>query len=137
IELGNTPYIGFNGSQTFHGKLDDMRIYNRALSAGEIQQLAGLPGATDLNGNPLDGKFTGAFPSGDGTFDDFVANFRIDNIPVANSQSLSVHSFGALPVTLTATDADNDPLTYTIVSPPAHGSLSGSGANLSYTAGAY
>ena len=36
-------------------------------------------------------------------------------------------------VTLTATDADNDPLTYTIVSGPQNGTLSGNGTNQTYT----
>jgi hypothetical protein len=53
--------------------------------------------------------------------------------PVANAQSLSTLEDTALPVTLTATDAENDTLTYSVVASPAHGTLSGSGANLTYT----
>ena len=34
---------------------------------------------------------------------------------------------------LPATDADGDPLTYSIVEQPAHGALSGSGASRTYT----
>ncbi|AKQ63740.1 Branched-chain amino acid ABC transporter, amino acid-binding protein [Myxococcus hansupus] len=36
-------------------------------------------------------------------------------------------------VTLTATDAENQPLTWTIVTPPQHGTLSGTPPNLTYT----
>jgi hypothetical protein len=35
-------------------------------------------------------------------------------------------------ITLTATDPNNDPLTYSIVTPPAHGTLSGTAPNLTY-----
>ena len=46
-----------------------------------------------------------------------------DHSPVAASQSPSTNEDVALPVTLAATDADGDALTYSIVSGPAHGSL--------------
>ena len=56
-----------------------------------------------------------------------------DSSPVAASQSPSTDEDTALPVTLVATDANCDPLTYSIVTPPAHGALSGSGADRTYT----
>ena len=38
-----TPRLGgnFDGSEQFTGQLDEVRIYDRALSAAEITQLAG------------------------------------------------------------------------------------------------
>ena len=56
-----------------------------------------------------------------------------DSSPVAASQSPSTNEDTALPVTLVATDVECDPLTYSIVTPPAHGALSGSGADRTYT----
>jgi Ca2+-binding RTX toxin-like protein len=56
-----------------------------------------------------------------------------DSSPVAASQSPSTDEDTALPVTLVATDADCDLLTYSIVTPPAHGALTGSGADRAYT----
>ena len=56
-----------------------------------------------------------------------------DSTPVAPSQSLTTDEDSALPVTLVATDPDGDPLTYSIVSPPGHGTLAGSGPNQTYT----
>jgi hypothetical protein len=53
--------------------------------------------------------------------------------PVANNVSVSTPQDTAVGVTLTATDADSDPLTYTVVTNPAHGTLSGTGPNLTYT----
>ena len=56
-----------------------------------------------------------------------------DSSPVAASQSRSTSEDTAASVTLDASDANGDPLTYSIVSSPAHGALSGSGANRTYT----
>ena len=56
-----------------------------------------------------------------------------DSSPVAASQSASTDEDTALPVTLVATDAECDLLTYSIVTEPTHGALSGSGADRTYT----
>ena len=43
--------------------------------------------------------------------------------PVANSQSVSTVKNTPVGITLTATDPNNDPLTYSIVTQPAHGTV--------------
>ena len=53
--------------------------------------------------------------------------------PVARDQDLLVPADAAVPVTLAATDMQADPLTYSVVSPPAHGTLSGAAPTLTYT----
>ncbi|HVN67331.1 MAG TPA: Ig-like domain-containing protein, partial [Candidatus Sulfotelmatobacter sp.] len=53
--------------------------------------------------------------------------------PVAGTISANTNEDAAVAITLSAGDADNDALTYAIVSSPAHGTLSGSGANRTYT----
>jgi Bacterial Ig domain len=57
----------------------------------------------------------------------------VNHLPVANPQSVSTPQDTAKAVTLTASDADGDALTYTVVTSPAHGSLSGTAPNLTYT----
>jgi hypothetical protein len=52
--------------------------------------------------------------------------------PVANAQSVGTVLGIAVPVTLTGSDPDGDPLTFAIVTSPAHGSLSGDAPNLTY-----
>ena len=52
--------------------------------------------------------------------------------PVANNQSVTVLMGTPKAITLTATDANGDPLTYEVVSVPAHGNLSGTAPNLTY-----
>jgi PKD repeat protein len=60
-----------------------------------------------------------------------------DTAPVVTNLSLPVHTGFALPVVLPATDGDSDMLTFSIVTPPAHGTLSGTLPNVTYTSGAY
>ena len=52
--------------------------------------------------------------------------------PVASAQSVSTTAGSAITITLHATDADSPTLTYSIVSAPSHGTLSGSGSTRSY-----
>ncbi|HEV2331035.1 MAG TPA: LamG-like jellyroll fold domain-containing protein [Verrucomicrobiae bacterium] len=52
--------------------------------------------------------------------------------PVAFSQALTTPENTALPVTLTGSDPQNYPLTYSIVTQPSHGTLSGKATNLVY-----
>src|SRR5262245_66631346 len=53
--------------------------------------------------------------------------------PVANAQSINTDEDTATAVTLSGSDVDGDSLIFTVTSGPAHGTLSGSGANLTYT----
>ncbi|MDB6092492.1 MAG: type sorting protein [Verrucomicrobia bacterium] len=60
-----------------------------------------------------------------------------DLAPVAVDQSLSVAPSVATPITLSATDGNSDALTYITASAPASGTLTGTGANLSYNSGGF
>lgn len=53
--------------------------------------------------------------------------------PVADDQSLSTPEDTPALATLTGTDANGDPLTFHIIAPPSHGTLSGTAPNLTYT----
>ena len=52
--------------------------------------------------------------------------------PLAASQSLSTSEDTPAAVVFSATDPDGNPLTYSVVSGPSHGSLSGAAPNVSY-----
>jgi hypothetical protein len=56
----------------------------------------------------------------------------LNHVPVANSQSLTSRG-ESIAITLTATDQDNDALTYHIVTAPSHGTLGGLPPQLTYT----
>ncbi len=57
----------------------------------------------------------------------------VNDVPVAESQSLVLEQDTPTPVTLVATDPDAGSLTYAITDGPDHGSLSGTAPNLTYT----
>src|SRR5215213_7329745 len=57
----------------------------------------------------------------------------VNDSPVADDQSVTTDEDTAKEVTLTASDVEGDALGYTIVSATQHGTLSGTGANLTYT----
>jgi bacillopeptidase F len=52
--------------------------------------------------------------------------------PVANSASVTTNEDVAVAITLTASDVNGDPLTYTVVTTPTKGTLSGTPPNLTY-----
>ncbi len=58
---------------------------------------------------------------------------RVNDAPVAEDQSVTTDEDTAREVTLSAADVEGDVLGYTIVRAPKHGTLSGTGANLTYT----
>ena len=67
------------------------------------------------------------FKANDGTSDSNIATVSItvqNGLPVANNQAVNVDKNTQKPITLTATDPNNDPLTYSIVAQPQHGTLS-------------
>ena len=57
----------------------------------------------------------------------------VNDAPVADEKSLTTDEDAAREVTLSASDVEGEALGYTIVSAPEHGTLSGTGANLTYT----
>lgn len=80
--------------------------------------------------NPgVSGTDTFIFKVNDGTFDSNPAVVSIvvqkkNTAPTAADKTLTVLEDGTASDTMTATDADNDPLSYSLVSLPAHGAVS-------------
>ncbi|MBK7319521.1 LamG-like jellyroll fold domain-containing protein [Candidatus Villigracilis affinis] len=57
----------------------------------------------------------------------------VNDAPDANPQSVSVAEDGSVGITLSGSDVDGDPLTFSLVTPPVDGTLSGIIPNLTYT----
>ncbi|MDD5688552.1 MAG: carbohydrate-binding protein [Elusimicrobia bacterium] len=77
--------------------------------------------ATDISNNWKESTITVTYTPGS------------NNPPVANSQGVSVTKDTPKSITLTATDADGNSLTYSIVTQPGHGTLTGTAPNVTYT----
>jgi len=79
-----------------------------------------------------------AFVVNDGQVNSSAATVNItvtavNDAPVANAQSVTTQQDTALAITLTGSDVDGDTLTYSVVTAPSHGTLSGTAPNLTYT----
>ncbi len=95
------------------------------------------PNLTYVPNADFNGQDNFIYTVNDGTVDSAPAVVGIiitavNDAPVAMPQALSTNEDTPLAVTLSATDRDGDALNYVIVQAPAHGTLTGSGANLTY-----
>lgn len=84
------------------------------------------------------GSDTFTYRASDGTALSNIATVTItvhpvNDPPVAQGQGVQINEDTAIEITLTATDTEGSALTYAVVTPPAHGQLSGSAPVLTYT----
>jgi chitinase len=83
------------------------------------------------------GSVTITLTVSDGEFTDtsqfILAVNAVNDAPVAQSQTLTTNANTPVNITLQATDVENSALTYSIITAPAHGTLSGTGASRTYT----
>jgi len=101
-----------------------VQTYTQAISAGtNIGDHTVVNTVTGLGSN-------GFVPTPDSAT---VTVHTSNNPPVANAQSLSTNEDTALPITLTGSDPDGQSISFTNISNPTHGSISGTGANITYT----
>jgi hypothetical protein len=61
-----------------------------------------------------------------------TVNVRANTAPVASTLSTSTAQNNSKAITLTATDANSEPLTYSIVTAPSNGTLTGTPPNITY-----
>jgi type VI protein secretion system component Hcp/Ca2+-binding RTX toxin-like protein len=104
--------------------------YSLSLDYGKI---ALVTNGIDATGQPTTNGEFGYDIVNKAEIDPFTLALNPGHDPAANAQSISTDEDTATGVTLSGSDADGDSLTFTVTSGPAHGTLSGSGANLTYT----
>jgi uncharacterized repeat protein (TIGR02543 family) len=91
--------------------------------------------AADYHGSD---SFT--YKASDGSLDSNVATVTIavapvNDAPVAEPKTVQVDEDGSIAVTLSGSDPDGDTLTFSILTPPDHGMLSGTAPDLTYAPG--
>ena len=96
------------------------------------------PGVTYTPNANYNGPDSFTFKANDGLGDSNIATVSItvnpvNDLPVADDQSVTTDEDTAVSITLTATDPDDDTLTYSIVSWPSNGMLTGTAPSVTYT----
>ena len=133
------------GFATLNGSVTDDALPVSGVLSVSWAQVYG-PGKVTFN-NPASANTTASFnaagiyvvrlTASDGqltTSDQAAISINLANrAPVAIPQSRATDEDTPLDLTLTGTDADGDPLTFTIVASPIYGQLSGTGPNRRYT----
>lgn len=134
----------FTSEKNPQGEYIAKPVYERIKNLTDVQKT----GATDSSGeaqfNLLAGEYEVTIQAGTQTYKKTVrineqtstlyAVGNTNSKPVANNQTISLNEDSYKNLVLTATDADTgDTLTYSIVTVPAHGSLSGTAPSLTYT----
>jgi concanavalin A-like lectin/glucanase superfamily protein/Big-like domain-containing protein len=102
-------------SNFFSGSVDEVRVWNDDLTATE--QSNAFAGSSFNTGEQV-----------------LYLPFSSNSPPVANNQAVTAIKNTPLAITLTANDPNNDPLVYTVVTQPAHGTVTaGTTASRTYT----
>ncbi len=108
-------------------------VSNGTLS-GDAPNLTYLPNAGFVGNDSFTFTASDANASSTATIDITVeAVTPTNNPPIAIEQNITVDKNSSVDFTLTATDADNDTLTFAISSDVSNGTLSGDAPNLTYT----
>ena len=92
------------------------------------------PAATDPTGDaPTGSDITNFYSVSENSTVFFRYDMFLNAPPIANAQSVTAKVGETLPITLTGTDYESSPLTFTIVTPPTQGVLGGTAPNITYT----
>jgi hypothetical protein len=98
--------------------------------------LSGTPPNVQYTPGAFDGTDSFTFQANDGILSSNVATVSIAvnyPAPVANAQSVNASTGNPVSITLTGSDSDKNPLTYAIVTEPAHGVITGVPPSVTYT----
>ncbi len=156
LQIGGV-IVGTTNYWAYEGDIDEVRIYNTALSPVEIQNTL----FDELVGNetglvayyPMNILDSGKLPDqrvdalGDPVLDPhdgtlfgttlppvpFLTSSSAFDKPLTMDQRLTTNEDTSKTIVLFGADKQNDPLTFIVETPPTHGVLSGSGQNLTYT----
>ena len=99
-----------------------------------IDGLQGEPNPLRVNGSYYPGLygFTGVVEDQFGFKDDLDVSILFNDIPLAEDQAVTTPEETAIDITLSAMDIYTETMTFSVVTPPAHGTLSGTAPALTY-----
>ena len=128
-------FVTWNVTKSTNGKyIIDMSSISGTVPASSYLALkvsVTTPSPTDMHGIYL-GTNGGLTGSNSGRF--YINEGALSNrAPTANDQSVITNQDTPVSINLTGSDPDGDPLAYIVVTNPAHGALSGTAPNLTYT----
>ncbi|MEI6603733.1 MAG: DUF6288 domain-containing protein [Verrucomicrobiota bacterium] len=114
-------------------------VVKRSLTSGGPYATLGFTSLTTFADTPLTNGTSYYYvvsatnAAGEGANSSEVGAAPFNHTPVATAQSVTVGQDVPKAIVLTASDADGDPLTFATVTAPAHGNLSGTAPNITYT----
>ncbi len=101
--------------------------------SGEAPALVYTP-ALNFNGSD---SFTFSVSDGELSSVPALVSIQVNSVndaPTANAQALTLNEDSTLDITLSGSDPDGDSLSYTLLTPPGLGTISGTAPNIRYTA---
>jgi VCBS repeat-containing protein len=116
----------------------DSLTFDIVTSPGNGALTGSAPNVTYVPDENFFGADSFTFTANDGAEDSAIATIditvnAINDPPVADDQSVGTDEDVAVPITLTGSDVEGDEITFLLVTPPAHGDLSGTAPDLVYT----
>lgn len=122
-----SPSVGATGYNVYYGVSG---VFTNKVDAGNVTSTA----IHDLQpGNTYFFYATTYDATGDESGPSETVHYEVNAIPVAPNLSVETLREAPVTVTLLGSDLNGDSLNYSIVTPPAHGTLSGVSPNLLYT----
>ena len=126
IRADTSPAVARNNDgrlQVFMIGTDNALYYKTQTAAGSSTWSSAW---TSLGGSLRDNSDPKVVPNADGRLDAFAISLTSspNQPPIADSKSITTGTNTPVDITLSGSDSDNDPITFSIVDQPAHGNLS-------------
>lgn len=135
--VGNSLYFAGSNTRTANGGVSNAQLYapnpyQNGSSTSHLDYVTFRNGINSLMCPIISNVVHDAGPVGNGVFKD--VGWTYNTAPVANDLNVAVTADTATAITLSATDINNQTLTYSIGTGPSHGTLStGTTASRTYT----
>ena len=127
VERAAVPFTSGPGPNTFFNNVNDISVGSLSSGSHTIRVVVdALNTVTETNESIADNERSRTVTIGGGG----------NQPPIASAQNVSTLEDTPRAITLTGSDPEGAPLTFTIVTAPSNGTLSGSGANQTFTPGA-